>query len=214
MVDESVKGRRQYDATGRRERAAASRRAVLAAAHRLLLIDGYAATTVPDVAAAAGVSAEFVYKNIGRKAALLGAVLDVALAGDDAPLAMAERESIAALRALTDPAEVLAGYLVVMVGVQVRVAPLLLLAARSADPDAGALVVKADTERLAGMTGLARHLHGLGGLRPGLDVDTAVDLLWAYTAPSLYDLLVLRRGWSPSAYREHVRAALTAALLG
>ena len=212
MTNDPVK-RRDYDASGRRQQAADSRRAVLAAARQLLLTDGYAATTVPAVAAAAGVSAEFVYKNVGRKAALLAAVLDTAIGGDDAPVAMAERASITALRELGTPGEVLEGYLEVMVQVQVRVAPLLLLAAQSADPDAAALMVKADTERLAGMTGLARHLHGLDGLRPGLDVQRTRDVLWTYTAPQLYDLLVVHRGWSLEDYRRHVRDALSAALL-
>lgn len=210
---EPVKGRRGYDASRRQQQAAESRRVVLETARQLLLRDGYAAVTVPAVAAAAGVSAEFVYKNVGRKAALFAAVLDTAIGGDDEPVAMAERASIARLRELATPTEVLEGYVRVMVEVQVRVAPLLLLAAQSADPEAAALLAKADTDRLAGMGALARQLHRLGGLRPGLDDQRTRDLLWTYTAPQLYDLLVVRRGWSLGDYEQHVRAALTAALL-
>jgi AcrR family transcriptional regulator len=210
---EPVKGRRGYDASRRRQQAADSRRAVLAAARELLLREGYARTTVPAVAAAAGVSAEFVYKNIGPKPALLAAVLDVAIGGDDAPVPMAQRAAIAELRELPDAGEVLAGYVRTMVSVQVRVAPLLLLAAQSADPDAAAVSAKADTERLAGMTALAQHLHRLGGLRPDVDADRTRDLLWTYTSAQLYDLLVVRRGWSLPEYERHVQGALTAALL-
>lgn len=213
MSENPVKARR-YDASGRKEQAAHSRRRVLELARTMLLRDGYAATSVPKIAAAASVSAEFIYKNIGPKPALLAAVLDVAIGGDNAPVRLAERESIVALRALAEPADVIRGYVEVMVQVQIRVAPLLLLAARSADPDAAALVDKDDRERLLGMTGLAGHLHGLGGLRPGLTAESTRDLLWAHTAPALYELLVLQRGWSIEAYQAHVADILHAAVIG
>jgi len=207
-----VKGRR-YDASRRQQQAAEARRAVLTEARRLLLSHGYARTTVPAVATAAGVSAEFVYKNIGAKPALLAAVLDVAVGGDDAPVAFAERDSITRLRTLTSAAEVIEGYVHVMAQVQVRVAPLLLLASQSADPEAADLVLKADAHRVVGMTGLAHHLHRLGGLRADATVDATRDVLWTYTSAQLYDLLVDRRGWSLQQYKQFVREALAAALL-
>lgn len=213
MGPEPVKGRRKYDASSRQTMAAQSRIVVLAAARALLLSEGYSATTVPAVAAAAGVSAEFVYKNVGGKAALLAGVLDVAIGGDDAPVAMSERAAITRLRELALPGEVLVGYLKIMVQVQVRVAPLLMLATQSADPDAVGLVAKADTERLAGMSGLARHLQALPGLRADLTVERIRDLLWTYTSPQLYELLVVRRGWSLEDYERHLRMVLISGLV-
>jgi AcrR family transcriptional regulator len=210
---EPVKGRRRYDASRRREQAEASRRDVLAAAREMLLAQGYARTTVPAVAAAAGVSAEFIYKNLGPRSGLLASVLDVAVGGDDAPVALAERPALARLREAATAAEVIEGYVHVMVGVQVRVAPLLLVAAQSADPEAAGLLAKSDGERLAGMAGLAGHLHRLGGLRPELDVEQTRDVLWVYNSAELYDLLVVRRGWSLADYEVFVREALDAALL-
>ncbi|SDO91499.1 transcriptional regulator, TetR family [Klenkia soli] len=204
--------KRRYDATARRERAARTRREVLAAARELLLSEGYPATSVPAVAAAAGVSAEFVYKNVGGRAALLAAVLDVALAGDDAPVAVADRERMVALRAETDPRVLLSGYVAVAVEVQQRVAPLLVAARAAAAADVGAaeVLAKADRERLAGMTGLARHLLSLGV--PG-ELDRVRDVLWTCTSAELHDLLVTRRGWTPAAYGEFVLGTLRAALL-
>lgn len=209
-MSEPVK--RRYDASARRERAAATRRVVVDAARHLLLAEGYPATTVPAVAAAAGVSAEFVYKNVGGRAALLAAVLDVALAGDDADVPMARRPAVAALAQETDPGAVLAGYVAVAVGVQQRVAPLLVAARAAAAADGGAaeVLAKADRERLAGMTGLARHLLALGV--PG-DVERVRDVLWTCTAAELYDLLVTRRGWTAAAYGDFVLGTLRAALL-
>jgi hypothetical protein len=44
-------------------------------------------------------------------------------------------------------------------------------------------------------------------------VDEARDLLWTYNSPELYELLVLRRGWTPQRYGRWLADALTAALL-
>lgn len=213
MTSRPVKARRTYDSRRRQQQAAESRNAVLTAARRQLLSKGFAMTTVQSVAAEAGVSAEFVYKNVGPKGALLAAVLDVAVGGDDEPVALAQRDSVTRLRELTSASEVLAGYVQVLVPVQERIAPLLVLAVQSPDPAAAALLMKADTERLAGMTALAQHLHRLGGLRAGLDAGRTRDVLWTSTSPQLYDLLVTRRGWSLADYGNHVHIMLAAALL-
>ena len=61
------------------------------AARRLFLADGFAATTMPAVAAAAGVSVQTVYKVFGNKARLAKAVFDTTIAGDDEPVPMLER---------------------------------------------------------------------------------------------------------------------------
>ena len=117
------------------------------------------------------------------------------------------------MRELTSASEVLAGDVQVLVPVPVRIAPLRVLAAQSPDPAAAALLIKADTERLAGMTALAQHLHRLGRLRVGLDAARKRDVLWTSTSPQLYDLLVTRRGWSLADCANHVLIMLLAALL-
>ena len=38
-------------------------------------------------------------------------------------------------------------------------------------------------------------------------------MLWTYSAPELYELLVLRRGWSPARYGRFVADAMIDALL-
>ncbi len=62
------------------------------------------------MAAGAGVSPQTVYNSVGGKAALLKAVYDRAVAGDDEPVAIAEREQVAAMRAMEDPRALLAAY--------------------------------------------------------------------------------------------------------
>ena len=63
--------RRTYDSSGRRSTAARTQAHVVAVATRLMIEDGYARTSIPDVAAAAGVSVALVYAAFSNKAGLL-----------------------------------------------------------------------------------------------------------------------------------------------
>lgn len=69
------------------------------------------------------------------------------------------------------------------------------------------------TERLTGMTHSAHELHEQGHLRGDVSLDDARDILWTYNAAELYELLVIRRGWTPDRYGRWVADALGAALL-
>lgn len=65
---------------------------IIRAAHRLFVEHGYRGTTLAAVAEAAGVAPRTVYVRFGSKAALLRRVVDVAIVGDLAPVAVAGRE--------------------------------------------------------------------------------------------------------------------------
>jgi AcrR family transcriptional regulator len=65
---------------------------ILRSATDLFLQRGYTATTLTAVAEQAGVAARTVYVRFGTKAALLKRAVDVAFAGDTAPLAVHERD--------------------------------------------------------------------------------------------------------------------------
>ncbi|MFP5317151.1 MAG: TetR/AcrR family transcriptional regulator [Acidimicrobiia bacterium] len=214
-MSDAVKGRRRYDATGRREQARRSRRAVLDAARRLFLERGYAATTVAEVAAEAGVSVETVYKAFGNKPGLVKAVFDVAIAGDDEPVPMEERDMVRRLEAASDPHEKLAVYGAHLAATLPRHVPIQLVVRAAAASDAGAAGVWAQlqAERLRGMGMFAHHLAASGCLRPGVPEEEARDVLWAHTSTELYELLVMSRGWDVERYVRWVVAQLKAALL-
>lgn len=63
------------------------------------------------------------------------------------------------------------------------------------------------------MTAHARALNQAGHLRLGPTVALAADILWTYSSPELYELLVLRRGWSPEHCGHFAAQAIIAALL-
>jgi hypothetical protein len=96
-----------------------------------------------------------------------------------------------------------------------RVAPVLLLIrdAAVADPEVRDLLAELDADRLRRMTDNARRLHARGFFRPGLTVAEAADVLWTYSAPELYELMVLRRGWALRRYGVFIAQAMIDALL-
>jgi AcrR family transcriptional regulator len=215
MTSRQVNRPRPYDNSGRAAQALRTRRRVIAAAHELLLEQGYAATTISQIARRAGVSAETVYKAFGSKAALTKQVYDVALAGDDEPVPMRDRPEIQAMLAEPDPRQKVASYAALARQLGARLGPLLavLLGARATDPDLDAFARTTADERLAGTTALVGHLADAGALRPGLDPERARDLLWALISPELYLLLVVERGWPPENYERWLAGAIADELL-
>ena len=198
-----VKRRRTYDATKRRANAVARRAVVLAAARELFLIEGFAATTVAAVAARAGVSQETVYKNFGGKPGLVRALHDDAMRGEG-PVPPYRRSED--LRGHSDPYEIVRGWSRLSTEVAPRVSPLLLLLrdAAAVQPDLRELLAELDEARHRRMSENAQFLHEAGHLRESVTARSAADLMWSATAPEIYELLVLRRGWSLNQYADHI----------
>lgn len=214
-MSDAVKPRRRYDSTRRQEQAGENRRAILDAARRMFLERGYAATTVSAIAAAAGVSVETVYKAFGNKPGLVKAVVDVAIVGDDEPVPMLQRDRVRRIEAEGDARRKLALYGEHLAESAPRRVPVELLVRGAAASDAGAAEVwhQLEAERLAGMAAFARHLEEGEHLRPGVSLEEARDVLWTYNSAEIYELLVMRREWTPQRYGGWVADALAAALL-
>ena len=114
-----------------------------------------------------------------------------------------------------DPRRILTAWGAFVTEIAPRTAPILTLArdAAASDPELAALVDQVSAARLDRMTVNARALADGGHLQPGITVAQAADTLWAYSSPELYELLVLRRGWTPEHYGGFVAQAMIAALL-
>ncbi len=114
-----------------------------------------------------------------------------------------------------DGRRIIEGWGALTLEVAPRVAPVLLLirAAAAGDPEVMALLEEMDADRLRRMTANARRLRDAGHLRPGVTVARAADVLWTYSAPELYELLVLRRGWAPARFGRFIADAMIDALL-
>jgi len=209
----AVNTRRRYDSSGRRERARQTRGQIIDAARELFLTGGYAATTVAAIAAAARVSVETIYKGFGGKPGLVRAIVEQGLAGEGPEPAEHRSDHIRATE--PDPRKILAAWDAFITEIGPQVAPILTLVREGAasDTEIAALLDEISAARLERMTLNARGLAGAGHLRPGITPGQAADIMWTYSSPELYDLLVIQRGWSPDRFGRFVGQALTAALL-
>ena len=216
-MSENARPRRRYDAPRRRERAALTRRRLIEAATRLFLSRGYVGTTIPAIAAEAGVAVETVYRSAGGKAELLAAAVQAALAGgtERAEIPVEERPGIRRVIEEADPGRQLRAYAATQPGVWGRSGPLLSVLEAATGHDA-ALVALRDrlaAQRLDGLRRFAQLLHDRAALRSGLPADRAADLMWTICAQANYDSLVIRRGWSAEEYQAWLGDTLVCSLL-
>jgi AcrR family transcriptional regulator len=211
-TDRGVK-RRRYDASRRRAEAARSHARVLEVAERLLLSNGYAATSVAAVATAAGVSAELIYKAFGGKAGLVREIQRRGLLGAG-PVAAPERSDAASATDI-DARSLLREWTRLSTEVAPRVAPIMLLvrSAAGTDADLADLLEQMAAQRLDRMALNAERLTAHAGLRRDLTIEQIRDVMWTYTSPDLYDLLVGQRGWTVDQYRDFLFHGLSGQLL-
>jgi AcrR family transcriptional regulator len=186
---------------------------VLEAAVELFVRDGYLRTTMKGIATAAGVSVETVYAQ-GSKQALLLAGVDRALAGDEEPVAMAARTPF--VDALAEPSalDLVEGFVGALVDVADRSAALLVAFedAAAADATTAELWAEAEQHRRQDYRRLVQAVADLGGLREGLDVDSATDGMWTTFTPRMAHH-VAGLGWPRDRRVAWVSRALAALLL-
>ena len=207
--------RRVYDASGRRAAAARQRQVVLDAAWARFKTTGFEATTVAGIADAAGVSTATIYKVFGGKPGLVRALVERALQGDPAQPVAAEPRSDARRAHAAGGRELIEAWGGLVAEVSPRVSPIVLLLRDviAHDSAAAELFAEIEADRLRRMADNARSLDRLAALRAGVSWSNARDVMWTYTAPDLFDVLVRRRGWSVRRYSRFVTDAMIAALL-
>jgi AcrR family transcriptional regulator len=203
-MSDSVKPRR-YTSPVRAERAARTRREVLAAARDLLSDNGYAATTVAQIAARAGVSVDTVYTSVGRKPELMVAVIDMVLGSSDEPIPAEQRDYVRAVRASPSGRAKIAVYAASLGVVMPHTAPLIDALRRAGDTDeecaqAWATLVE---RRASNMLLFAADLRSTGHLRDDLTDREVADIVWSTNGPE-YWLLLDSRGWSAQRYAAHL----------
>lgn len=213
-MDERLKPRR-YDSPRRRLQAAATRREILEAALRLFERRGYAATSMAAIAAEAGVAAKTVYLAFQSKRGLLLALWHLLLRGDEEPVPVGERPWFREAIEERDPERLLRLNARNSRVVKERAGTLLeiLSGAASADAELDALWQRIQTEFYANQRSVVEQLRKNDALGPGLDVDRGADILWTLNHPSVYQLLVGDRGWTPEQYEEWLGDASCSQLL-
>ena len=192
-----------------------TRIAILDAAAKLFVDPGYAATPLTAIATEAGVAIQTVYKIFGSKKALLSALIDVTIAGDDEPVPLSQRSFVAEIAALPDLRAKLARSARHLSDTQARQARVVvaLAGAATADPDAAAIWRKNLADRRRGMAMFAAELASTGQVRPDLPVERVTDILWLAMDVRNYDYLVRERGWSVQEFERWYVDTVAAALL-
>ena len=188
---------RRYVSPLRDRSARQTRQAVLAAAREMFIAQGYVATTMEQIAERAGVSKPTVFASAGSKRAILGHLHDRALAGDDEPVPVASRPWYQEALADPDPRRSLRLHARNVVRMQQRYADLdeVLQMAAAADDELRQLWQITEDQRRTGAGFIVDALLRKGPLKPGLDREAAIDLLWALTASDIFRRLTHHRQW-------------------
>jgi AcrR family transcriptional regulator len=200
--------RREYRSEGRDARARETRGRVLAAATGAFLERGFAGATMRGIASRARVSVPTVELLFGTKGKLLKAAIDVAIAGDDEPVGMLDRDWAAAAARLDTAIDFLGAVAEVIGTAQERSAGLVLAAfeAAATDPEL-ALLAEQLGEQRAGTAGwIVDWLERKGSLRTRR--HEAVDTVWVLMDPAVFDRLTRRRAWTVQQYQRWLADSL------
>ena len=208
-----VKTSRRYDSTGRRARALRTRTAVLDAAERQFLEDGYGTTTIASIAREAAVSVETIYKSFGSKSGLVREIYERGLEGRGDSRAYVRSDEMRVREG--DPQTIMREWGRLTAEVASVVTPIRALMRHLAltDPEIATVLETAESERLARMRHHARFLKERGYLREGVTVSEATDVLWICSSLEIYELLVMRRGWSTTRFARYVGKFMITALI-
>jgi AcrR family transcriptional regulator len=192
---------------------AASRRDILEAAHRLFLERGYAATTIPAIAAAADVAVQTIYNTVGGKRAVLGGVIELAVRGPGYPATVSETFG-AQLRAERDAARILELFSDWLARTHARTAAIsaVIRDAAGLDAEVAELEQTLAEKRLAGYREVADELARRDGLRSGTTPDEAAATIWSLGHPDTYRFLRHQQGWTAKHYRRWLQHGLQASL--
>jgi len=187
---------RSYYSLVRSKQADGTRARIAAAARKLILSRGFEAATVGAIAQEAGVAVPTVYAVFGSKHRILTELVDRARYGPEFQKLIGEAENV------DDP--------VVRLRLTARIARRvcdgerseleLLRKARVVTPEIEARHEEIERGRYDAQCVTVKLLVRHGLLKSGVSVQEARDLLWTFTSPAMYRLLVIERGWSSQRY--------------
>ncbi|WP_051062818.1 TetR/AcrR family transcriptional regulator [Ilumatobacter nonamiensis] len=199
----------------RKDQARATRRRIIDAALARFTSEGYAAATLDSIAADAGVSVQTVYFHFGSKRNVLKEGVDVLAVGDDLPIPLLERPWMQELHATPDPYRALQLWMDASRKIYERIAPLMRIIrdAAGADPEMAAQWDTNQQQRVVAHRALAEALDAKNGLRDGIGVDEATDVLYSLMSPEMYGLLVGDRNWTATRWQAYVTRLAAIAVL-
>jgi AcrR family transcriptional regulator len=207
---ETSGARRSYDTAQRRLQSTVSRQRIVDQARKLFLVQGYRTTTIADIAGAAGVNPDTVYRLVGRKPMVLRELIEQALSGTDHAVAGADRSYVRAMAAEPSPVVRLEIYAAAVREIHGRMAPLFvaLRDASSTEPEAEQVWKEIGERRAANMRRLVRDVRSAKTARYATSTAEAADTVWALNSSELYLMLTVERGWTPQQYERWLAKSL------
>ena len=196
----------------RRERAAETRARMVEAALEVFAEEGYVGARMVDIAARAEVAVQTLYFTFHTKPELLQACYDHAVLGPDR-LPPAEQPFFARIMSARAGRAALAAFAEGNGAIVARVAAIDEVA-RAALHEPEAVEVRQNSERLrrAGYREIVQHVADRFGLRTGLDVEAATDLLLMLGSGAPY-LMLRGYGWTHERYVSWLSDTLATQLL-
>ncbi|WP_327589536.1 TetR/AcrR family transcriptional regulator [Nonomuraea sp. NBC_00507] len=204
--------RRAYHSALRAEQAERTRVAVIAAATECFVGQGYAETTMKDIAERAGVSAPTVYAQ-GSKAALLLAVVDVSIAGDATAGPLIQHDRFRQLLDERDKERKLRLMARIAQDWLPRVGPVMRVFREAAAGDLEIAEAWEDYERRRYTDARAIIESFSSLLRPGLTVERATDIYWATFTTHTAEAFMAGRKWELREYADWLADAMDRLLL-
>lgn len=202
-------------ANRRTQQARATRNRIVECARELFLEQGYAVTTLDQIAARAGVAVQTVYFHFRNKRTVLKEIMDVLAVGDDEPVPLLRRPWMHQVRTEPDARRALGIWLRQSRTIFARVAPMLTIVrdAAGADPEMAEQWRTNQQQRYLAHRTLAEILAAKHALRPGLTVPKAADIIFTLLSPEVYLLLTAERGWTPARWQNWLTDTITQAIL-
>ncbi len=204
--------KRQYTSTIRKEQAEATRARIVEAAAELFGSQGYARTTINQIADRAGVAADTVYATFKSKGRVLTALIDRRLTSGQPLANVMDRPEALAVRDAATQRDQIARYVDFMRTVMREVAPVyeIMRSAAMVDEEMSSIYREMQGYRAANMRRVIEWIVAKGDLR--LSIDDAVDVTWGMTAPELATLMS-ERGWAADRYWAWLEDTLARVLL-
>ena len=207
--------KRTYRSRARAEQAKRTRQRILDEARVLFLAQGFAATTIAEIAERADLAPETVYATYGSKAGLLGGVVRAAVTRGEEPDDPLERRWVKELLDLPDLEARLAAFARHAAATLELTSPIyaVIRSAGTGAEELSELDAELREMRYGDQAKVMRAVVDGGTLAPGLSVKAAAETFSALASPELHQLLTEGRRWSPRRYSSWLEGIVKSVLL-
>jgi len=202
--------KRKYDSSRRKFLALETRKLITESARILFIERGYAGTTIESIAQASAVSTETVYAIFQKKRNILSHLLDIAVGGDELSVRLLDRPDPQGVLHEVDPSNQVKLFSQGITEILFRAAPVfeILRSAAKSDDEIAELVKNRLKGRMENMKVFVQHIDKNHGLRDGLNVQSAADLVWTITSPEVFLLLTRDQNYSVEQFANWLESTL------